>query len=312
VTTDTGALDSDVPSAPVFGFTTQAGVLWANASTGSGLRVVRVDPGLRITMLPTAIDTAASNLAVRLDRVYVGSERDAGTAAPTGNPKYWLHPVAADRGMLDIEYSSALAFYPELTQVAPGAPTDLMSRVSGDAVTLRWARASTDLQPLELPPPSGGTAATSYVLTASLAPGGAPIAQLDTASAETTYDITAPPGVYFVRVQAKNAFGISAPSNDVRIEVRPGPPDPPVAVLATVAGNAVRIQWQAAQDGWPTVSYVLEAGSRPGAADLVTVDVNGLEFRTAGVPPGRYFVRVRARNTNGISGAGQELLVEVG
>lgn len=309
VTRDSGALDPGVPPAGVLGMTTEDGVLWASVSMGE-LRLVRVDPGLRITVLPTALRSSL-NLAARGGRVYAGSELDAATAGPTGNPKIWLRPVAAARGMLDIEYSAAIGFYPELTPVAPGAPTDLVSLVSGDAVRLRWARAPTDLQPLEVPPPSGGTAATSYVVTASLTPGGVPIAQLDTASAETSYDITAPAGVYFVRVEAKNAFGTSAPSNEIRVEVRPGPPDPPVAIVATVVGSAVRIQWQAAEVGWPTVSYVLEAGSRPGAADLATVDVNGLEFRTSGVPAGRYFLRVRARNANGTSAPSEEVVVDV-
>jgi hypothetical protein len=49
----------------------------------------------------------------------------------------------------------------------------------------------------------------------------------------------------------------------------------------------------------------------PGAADIATVPVQGLEFRTSGVPPGRYYVRVRAVNANGISAAGQEVLVDV-
>jgi predicted phage tail protein len=122
--------------------------------------------------------------------------------------------------------------------------------------------------------------------------------------------VTAPSGVFFVRVQARNAFGISGPSNEVRIEVRPSAPEPPVATVATVTGSAVRLQWQAAPQGWPAVSYVLEAGSRPGASDITVVPVSGIEFRAIGVPPGRYYVRVRAVNANGMSAPGQEVLVE--
>lgn len=311
VTPDTGALDSNIPAIFVFGVTAAEGVLWMTPSLGGEIRLARVDPGLRATVLPNAIDSGTSYLAVRQDRAYVGAELDAATAAPTGNSRYWLNPVAAADGVLDIEYWAALGFYPDLTPAAPGAPTDLAAMVSASSVTLRWARAATDLQPLTLPPPSGGTAATSYVITASLAPGGPAIAQLDTASSATWYDVTAPPGVYFVRVQAKNAFGISGPSNEARVEIRPGPPDPPVATLATVTGSSVRVQWQAAPQGWPSQSYVLEAGSRAGASDIATVPVNGLEFRAAGLPPGRYYVRVRAVNANGTSGVGEEVVVEV-
>lgn len=311
VALDSGALDPGVPAATVFSFAAEDGILWISASLGGQTRLVRVDPGLQPTLLPGLIPDGAGALAARRDRVYAGAEIDAVTAVPTGNRKFWLRPVAAEHGMLDIEYSSALGFYPDLLPAAPGAPTDLVSAVSGDAVTLRWASAATDLQPLVIPPSPGGTAATSYVITASGRPGGPALAQLDTASAETAYEVTAPPGVYFVRVQAKNAFGHSTPSNEVRVEVRPGPPDPPVAVVATVTGQAVRVQWQAAPQGWPTERFVLEAGLRPGSTDLAAVPVSGVEFRAAGLPPGRYYVRLRAVNQHGAGAASDELIVEI-
>jgi hypothetical protein len=312
VATDTGALDAAIPSAGVSGLTSAADTLFATVLLENRNRVVRIDPGLQITVLPTAVQNPlwfqADELAVHNGRVYAGAELDDLTGAATGNPKLWSNPAPAEAGLLEI--GSSLDFHPDLTTTPPGTPRDLTSSVSATHVVLRWTRASTDLQPLVLPPAEGGTAATSHVIGVSLTPGGPPLAHLDTGSADTTYSVTAPSGVFFVRVQARNAFGISGPSNEVRIEVRPSAPEPPVATVATVTGSAVRLQWQAAPQGWPAVSYVLEAGSRPGASDITVVPVSGIEFRAIGVPPGRYYVRVRAVNANGMSAPGQEVLVE--
>jgi hypothetical protein len=314
VTTTTGALDAAVPSIDTFGFTVANDVLYASVSLGGQLRAVRVDPGLRAAVLPMVVPHPAAHLAAKNGRLYLGYELDDTTGAPTGNRKYWHHPVVAERGVLDIEatgMAASIGFHPDLLATPPGAPTALTHLSRGAQVTLSWTRAATDLQPMVPAPPGGGTAATSYLVTAALTPGGPSIAELDTQSIATTATVAAPRGVYFVRVRAKNAVGVSEPSNEIRVDARPAAPNPPVGPLATVIGQAVRIQWQGAGEGWPASSYVLEAGSRPGAANLATADVSGLEFRAAGVPPGRYYVRVRARNAHGTSAAGEEVIVDV-
>jgi hypothetical protein len=46
---------------------------------------------------------------------------------------------------------------------------------------------------------------------------------------------------------------------------------------------------------------VIEAGSQPGASDLVNVDTRSLDTSISGTaPPGTYYVRVRGRNACGL------------
>lgn len=89
---------------------------------------------------------------------------------------------------------------------APQAPTLNPASVSGATVSLSWT-------------PGGGGAATSYVLSAAMSPGGAPIvtAPLGTTTAVTFTGV--PSGTYYVRLTAANAAGTSAPSNEIPVVV---------------------------------------------------------------------------------------------
>jgi hypothetical protein len=61
-------------------------------------------------------------------------------------------------------------------------------------------------------------------------------------------------------------------------------------------------------------SYVIEAGSFQGASNLANFDTlsAGSSFFAPGVGSGTYFVRVRAKNACGVSGASNEVVVRVG
>jgi hypothetical protein len=90
---------------------------------------------------------------------------------------------------------------------APGAPSGLTSSVSGSTVTLRWNA------------PSGGCAATSYVLQAGATSGSSALANSNVGNV-TSYTATGVgAGTYYVRVVAANAFGQSAASNEVIVTV---------------------------------------------------------------------------------------------
>lgn len=86
------------------------------------------------------------------------------------------------------------------------------------------------------------------------------------------------------------------------------PPPSPTSLAAAVAGRVVTLSWQNPGD---TTDFELEIGFAPGTTAL-TVPVGaaaGAAF--ADVPPGAYYVRVRARNEIGRSLPSSDVLVQV-
>lgn len=82
-----------------------------------------------------------------------------------------------------------------------------------------------------------------------------------------------------------------------RLFVLPAPAAPG-APSATIAGSTVTMHWTASPGA---AYYVLEAGTAPGLANIGTITAAGPSVSVSGVPPSRYYVRVRAV---GIGGAG--------
>lgn len=89
------------------------------------------------------------------------------------------------------------------------------------------------------------------------------------------------------------------------------PPSTPTDLSATVQGSNVTVTWQSGGGTAPT-SYLLEAGTSPGATNVGTFEVPGTTLATGGVPTGAYYVRVRARNANGTSAATADYAIAVG
>lgn len=89
-------------------------------------------------------------------------------------------------------------------------------------------------------------------------------------------------------------------------------PPPPIGLTANVSGDTVALTW-IQPSGSPT-TYVVEAGSGPGLANLANIATGSTTpaFATTAVPPGNYFVRVRARNAAGTSVPSNEVIVTVG
>jgi hypothetical protein len=322
VSGDTGALDSLVPFVPagvISAIAADQATLFAVATDFQESWLARVDTaaGARLiaTLGPYSIfSPPPAHLASHDARLYADVERDEASGLATGNPMPWQKPISVDGGVLDVSsdpLAAAVAWHADIAPVVPATPIGLMADSNADRVTLRWSSGTGDLQPLESPPPVGGTAAITHVLTVSLAAGGSPVAQVETGSPSTDYTVVASPGTYFVRVSARNAAGTSGPSAEVRVDVRPSVPEPPLATVAAVSAGAVRVQWQAPPRGWPATGYLIEAGSSPGAANIGVLPVSGLEFAAAGVPPGRYYLRVRAVNATGASVAGDEVVVDI-
>lgn len=88
-------------------------------------------------------------------------------------------------------------------------------------------------------------------------------------------------------------------------------PAPPANLAAAVAGRTVTLTWQPGPGSAGAV-YWVEAGSVPGASNLGAWPTAAPVLVAAGVPDGRYFVRVRAASTDGISGPSNEVDIRVG
>jgi hypothetical protein len=196
---------------------------------------------------------------------------------------------------------TGLAFLQSMRWLASGAgstsPTGLAASVAGTTVTLTWQ------------PPA--TAPDSYIVEAGASAGTANLAQLDTGSSTPALSVTAPPGTYYVRVRARTGSATSAPSNEVVVTVPSAcqAPSPPGALASSVSGQRVMLTWLAAP---AASSYVVEAGSAPGASNVFNGDVGGAPALVVdGVPDGQYFVRTRAVNSCGVSGPSNEVVLTV-
>jgi hypothetical protein len=84
-------------------------------------------------------------------------------------------------------------------------------------------------------------------------------------------------------------------------------PTPP-ALSAAVNGQTVTLGWT---DQGDATHFEVEAGSATGLRNLLVASANGTSLVAAGVPPGTYYVRVRATNDVGHSAPSNELQVVV-
>jgi hypothetical protein len=90
-------------------------------------------------------------------------------------------------------------------------------------------------------------------------------------------------------------------------------PAAPARLAATVQGASVTLTWAEGPPVGQPLRYVLEVGSAPGLTDIFSgLDV-GLHtsFGAGNVPPGIYYVRVRAGNYSGLGAASSEVVVRV-
>ncbi len=170
----------------------------------------------------------------------------------------------------------------------PLPPTALTTTLSGINLTLAWTA------------PTGSV--TGYTLLAGTASGSSNAATLALGPA-TSVGGQVPGGTFFARVTASNACGTSGPSGEVFFTI--GAPDPlpaaPTNVTSSVSGSTLTLSWTAPPG--PVTGYVLEAGTAPGLANTGAATIGAsTSFVIPGVPPGTYYVRVRAITSAG-SGA---------
>ena len=175
----------------------------------------------------------------------------------------------------------------------PAAPV-LQVTVAGQAVTGSW---------------NAVAGATGYRVEAGLSPaamvGGYEV------GAQTTFSIAAPQGVYSLRVLARNASGLGAPSNVVTVSVLSpqGPPPAPTNFAGSVSGTTVTLSSQL-----PSVSLtglLLVGGTTPGAAQAVVPLSVSPQNTLHNVPPGTYFLRQVAVSPGGSSPPSNEIQLVV-
>lgn len=185
--------------------------------------------------------------------------------------------------------------------LAPEAPIGLTPGLSGDRLTLTWL------------PASRGPVPTSYLLEVGSAVGLANIAVLPVAG--PLFQFTGvPPGFYYVRVRAVAGGVVGPPSRDELMVAGtvPAPPGEPGSLTSRVAGNVVTLSWFQPTFG-PVTSYVLEAGTASGLSNIAVFNTGNASTALVvpGVPPGKYFLRLRAVNAQGVSLASIEHVLVV-
>lgn len=186
----------------------------------------------------------------------------------------------------------------------PGQPRSFQAQSSGSTLSLSWAH------------PSGGGVPTGYVLRARTT-GGALIATAPVGYT-TSFSAAVANGVYVLTVQATNAAG-SGPESDARTVTVPSgataPPGIPTNLQVTGTGDSATFTWSAATTGGPASGYLLVAGTTPGFAmplATLTMPATPTSVTVSSIPPGRYYVRVLAQNSGGMSGPSNEVSLTVG
>jgi len=240
-----------------------------------------------------------SNLAFRarmLAICQVRTDLPAGSCAEAANVFFLAvsqTSIARDIFLLSQYLSSSCA-----CRQPPSAPTNLTVQVSsgpsGGQVSFQWT-ASSD--------------ATSYQLDV-LQP---PLGPIDTNSSLPGFAAAGVPnGSYRVQVRGVNAFGTSAPSNVVDVIVGSSTPcvipAAPSGVTGSFANGIASVGWSAVPGA---ASYIVRAGSTPGASDLFNGNVGATTSVSAGgLPAGfRAYVRVLAVSACGTSAPSADILV---
>ena len=193
--------------------------------------------------------------------------------------------------------------------VAP--PNGVSASVSGSTVRLQWTA------------PAGPV--TSYVIdvgslsTFALVPGGTyHLATFDTQSSATSAVFTGVPARnYWVQIRARNGAELSDPSNVIRVVVTAGHCYDTLfapAWRASGQGSSVTLTLYESEFGCPATAYIMEAGSTRGASDLLNLRTASIasSYEATNVPPGTYYVRLRAANDTMVGFPSDERIVVVG
>jgi Fibronectin type III domain len=102
----------------------------------------------------------------------------------------------------------------------------------------------------------------------------------------------------------------------VSFQIGAAPPAPTgltARVEPTTVASKVTLAWTPPAVSEPILGYVIEAGSAPGLANLARVQIAGTlpTYAAFGVPPGTYYVRVRAVSAGGTGPPSNEVQLPV-
>ena len=187
---------------------------------------------------------------------------------------------------------------PSTPATVPGAPTILSTVPSAGKIAVAWT----------VPASTGGSNITDYVVKISTNSGTTWTRVTRPVSAALSHTITGLAGgaSYWIKVIAKNAFGISPPSVNAVSVAAATVPGKPTAVVA-VSGNALlAVTWAAPMNtgGSPITDYLVKYSSNSGATwknfihpplTASPLTVTGLTNDTS------YVIKVIAKNAIGIS-----------
>ena len=176
----------------------------------------------------------------------------------------------------------------------PPPPAGYSVQAAGLNASLAWA-------------PAPG--ATSYILEAGSVSGAADLLRRN-AGFVTALQTSGPPGTYYTRVRAANACGLSGPSAQVAVTLA-CVTAPPSGLSVTRTGSILTFRWNAAPGA---ASYGAAVGSAPGASNVLAANLGAataIAFDITGVAPGRYYVRIYGQTSCGLTGASNEVIVDV-
>ena len=280
----------------VYGLATDGTQIFvAGVAFGAPLVGAASVPDAQLTQYGPTNGVVPSSAAFVAGRLYAGQEYDPDAAAPTARTSRWGKVVADAQGLVHLLDDGTLEYFPALPGNPPGAPT-LTATSFGNTVSVAWT-----------PNPAGGVP-SSYTLYAGSAPGANNLAAIPIRGA-TTYTATAPTGLYYLSVVARNGDGLSPPSNEVAVQAGcVAPPPAPASIGYTRAGSTVDVVWSPAATA---TTYRLEAGASPGTANLAAITLGNVSRFATAAPLGLYYVRVRATNACGVGAPSSEIVVNL-
>jgi hypothetical protein len=176
----------------------------------------------------------------------------------------------------------------------PGLPTALAATAAGSFVTLSWT-------------PPTGNAVTHYLIFVGTTPGAADLVNGLSVGNVRAVSGDVPPGRYYARVQAVNQLGAGPMSSEITF-VAGGPDQPgnPTGLAVTWSGTVATLTWNPSSGA---TRYDIEAGSTAGSSNIAVINVGATTRYVVDVPPGTYFVRVRAASATAVSGPSNEIVV---